>query len=245
MTPLIREFASEKYADCAWFDLGEMEGFDGPPGRITGMHLPFSDVSIVGKSKGSKFHVVAVELEDDVYWIGGTAIYHDKTPDELPPVVIEVKEDSFLFGPYSNPEEEYADMREIDSSRLEENLESDTGKPTEVQAAMMLAIMAELLLSTNQTGYRCELPRNSITNRRRARKGKPLQYTWRTVTIEPPAPKTERKGGTHASPRQHQRRGHWRITPKGKRVWIRDCTVGDPSKGAVFKDYKLTGCSEK
>ena len=33
--------------------------------------------------------------------------------------------------------------------------------------------------------------------------------------------------------------GHKRNTPSGKRVWVKDCKVGDASRGVVFKDYKI------
>ena len=63
-----------------------------------------------------------------------------------------------------------------------------------------------------------------------------LSYT----TVHLPGVKTERKthqGGTHASPRQHERRGHWRTYRSGKRVWVKNCVVGDPSLGHVKHAY--------
>ena len=51
----------------------------------------------------------------------------------------------------------------------------------------------------------------------------------------------EPKGGTHASPRWHKRRGYWRTMKKsGKRVWVRACEVGSKSNGMVYKDYQVT-----
>ena len=46
-------------------------------------------------------------------------------------------------------------------------------------------------------------------------------------------------GGTHASPRQHLRRGHIRRLPGGN-VWINACVVGDPTKGRIDKQYTIT-----
>lgn len=43
--------------------------------------------------------------------------------------------------------------------------------------------------------------------------------------------------GTHASPRWHMRRGHWRRLASGARVFVRACEVGDKSRGGVVKDY--------
>ncbi|MDO4705733.1 MAG: hypothetical protein Q4A98_05945 [Comamonadaceae bacterium] len=70
-------------------------------------------------------------------------------------------------------------------------------------------------------------------------KGKPpLRYSWHTVTLEASAPKTPHQGGTHASPRAHDRRGHWRNLPSGKQVWVKACRVGNATLGSVFKDYR-------
>ena len=111
---------------------------------------------------------------------------------------------------------------------------------TKARAAPIVGVLAEFLKGANPTGYRATEKANSITNKRRAAKGKaPLIYDWHTVVIEPGRPGGECLGGTHASPRQHERRGHWRTCANGKRVWVRHCTVGDASLGTVFKDYKV------
>lgn len=82
--------------------------------------------------------------------------------------------------------------------------------------------------------------RKSLINSKRAAKGKPpALFDWHTVTIGPKAEPQDSKGGTHASPRLHDRRGHWRTYPSGKRGWVKECKVGSPSKGIVFKDYKI------
>lgn len=46
-------------------------------------------------------------------------------------------------------------------------------------------------------------------------------------------------GGTHASPRWHMRRGHWRRYKSGKQVWISLTEVGDKSRGRVVKEYLI------
>ena len=90
---------------------------------------------------------------------------------------------------------------------------------------------------------RCEayvpfVPR-TFTNQRKITAGKTPSYDWRTVIIEPTPPKKVHQGGTHASPRQHDRRGHVRRLQSGKNVWVKPCKVGDASKGAVFHDYLI------
>lgn len=79
----------------------------------------------------------------------------------------------------------------------------------------------------------------TFTNRRKIAQGKVPTYEWRTVTIEPTKPRQESQGGTHASPRQHDRRGHLRRLASGKTVWVRHCKVGHPNKGVIFHDYKV------
>jgi hypothetical protein len=44
-------------------------------------------------------------------------------------------------------------------------------------------------------------------------------------------------GGTHASPKWHLRRGHWRRYPGKDPVWIRETEVGSQEQGGVIHDY--------
>jgi hypothetical protein len=64
-------------------------------------------------------------------------------------------------------------------------------------------------------------------------------WTWHQVEIVPErlVRSSELQGGTHASPRWHVRRGHWRQLADGRRVFVRACEVGEPERGGVVKDY--------
>lgn len=96
-----------------------------------------------------------------------------------------------------------------------------------------------LSLQQEQTAYK-PTARPSFINSKRAAKGKgPVLFDWHTVTVAPTPAKGEHQGGTHASPRLHDRRGHWRKYPSGKVGWVKNCKVGDASRGAVFKDYEV------
>jgi len=82
--------------------------------------------------------------------------------------------------------------------------------------------------------------KRGLTSDRLIKKGQPPLYDWRTVIVQPIKPvKREHLGGTHASPRQHDRRGHMRMLPGGKQVWVKPCRVGDASRGTVFHDYEV------
>ena len=63
-------------------------------------------------------------------------------------------------------------------------------------------------------------------------------FEYRVITIDPSKLKPTPRGGTHASPRWHVRRGHWRAVG-GRRVWVRECEVGDISRGGIVKDYEV------
>ena len=79
----------------------------------------------------------------------------------------------------------------------------------------------------------------TFTNQRKIAQGKVPAYDWTTVIIKATEPKAESKGGTHASPRQHDRRGHVRRLRSGKNVWVKPHKVGDPRLGIIFHDYQI------
>lgn len=67
-------------------------------------------------------------------------------------------------------------------------------------------------------------------------------YEIHRIVVDPNKVTTvsEYKGGTHASPRWHERRGYWRHMKKsGKVVWVQACEVGKKSNGMVYKDYEI------
>lgn len=66
-------------------------------------------------------------------------------------------------------------------------------------------------------------------------------WTYRVANIQPQAiaAAAAAHGATHASPRWHIRRGHWRQLADGRRVFVRECHVGDISRGGVVKDYQV------
>lgn len=107
-------------------------------------------------------------------------------------------------------------------------------------AKTMLAILGSWYASLSK-GTEAHSPyvRPTFTNRRKIAEGKTPSYEWNTVYIEAAQSRREHQGGAHASPRQHDRRGHLRRLRSGKNVWVRACKVGDASKGAVFHDYAI------
>lgn len=84
----------------------------------------------------------------------------------------------------------------------------------------------------------------SFINAKRIKKGKRPFFEWTTVVVEPRAvvPDPEPKGGTHASPKPHMRRGHVRRYKSGKVVTIKSMIVNKhkmPEEGFLFHDYRV------
>ncbi|MBP7003528.1 hypothetical protein [Amaricoccus sp.] len=94
-----------------------------------------------------------------------------------------------------------------------------------------LTILAEVGTTIEQTVSKVHRPKLAGAGIR--------GWTWHQVEIAPErlVRTTTPQGGTHASPRWHVRRGHWRQLGDGRRVFVRTCEVGDLERGGVIKDY--------
>jgi hypothetical protein len=81
---------------------------------------------------------------------------------------------------------------------------------------------------------------NPAVNARRVRDGKlPLYETHRLViNAGKQSSISGVSGSSHASPRQHLRRGHIRRLPSGN-IWVNSCVVGSAELGVVKKEYAI------
>ena len=83
-------------------------------------------------------------------------------------------------------------------------------------------------------------PREIQVNQKKMRKGKTPLVEFKLISILgkkrelPSVPH-----GSHAPPRQHWRRGHWRSYRSGRRSWVAPMLVGDEENGKVVKDYAI------
>ena len=78
-------------------------------------------------------------------------------------------------------------------------------------------------------------------NKKRVNKNKKPMIEFKLITIDgkKPDPIKAPPLGTHASPKQHWRRGHWRQYASGKTVFIDPMLVGDEKNGKIVKDYAV------
>lgn len=85
-------------------------------------------------------------------------------------------------------------------------------------------------------------PKEVQVNRKKLAKRKSFLVEFRLIKIEPRKIQLpSMPHGTHASPRQHWRRGHWRTYASGKRVFVNPMLVGDEKNGKIVKDYVVGG----
>lgn len=74
----------------------------------------------------------------------------------------------------------------------------------------------------------------------RKNKGKIPLFTHKILSLndKPMGESKASKGGTHASPSMHLRRGHIRNL-KDRHIWVNSCVVGKEKDGVVVKSYSL------
>jgi hypothetical protein len=218
MTPLVCEAVklAPQPETAMWFDIGHLARDD----RVVlsseeVLYLPYKRTGVVGfDTKGGKFSLWFTGGENSVT-VAGCSM-------EAP-----VR----YFAPF-------AWIKTDDGIRYYNNDKEVTKE--ELEKPLRLAFTVVGKIQSLSQGYR-PTPKRTFLNQKRIAKGKPpLAFDWHTVAIEPPAKKNESQGGTHSSPRLHDRRGHYRLIKKtNKRVWVKSCKVGSAKLGVIFKDYTI------
>jgi len=219
MTPLIKEMvkmvsvANLDPTQMQWFDVtGAIKEYIGYDQRIYLLHpAPYKNMMLCGSTEQGDF-ILSVLAEKEATIVTGWI---------MKPTGYKAL-GSFLFAEHEGEPK----VGEVDG-------------PIDPQDCSMMCAIVTMFYASLDMKVQAYVPTPHKANASRAKRGlKPL-YDWHTVVIEPSKPKNEPQGGTHATPRRHQVRGHWRTYKSGKRGWVKECWKGDASKGAVFKDYKI------
>ena len=220
MTPLIQKAVrmAPEPENAMWFDVGQMERWEG--GQVPAdlvLNLPFPRTGIVGYDQDGKDFALWLTQGTDSVTVAGASMWH---------------------GKYMEP---FAYLKTDEGLRYYRK-DGPMIDQEEVRPAFRMVCATLLKLAERKSEAHMPLVKDTFINRKRAAKGKsPVAFDWHTVEIGPWVGKSEPQGGTHASPRLHDRRGHWRlIKATGKRVWVKACKVGDASKCVVFKDYRVS-----
>lgn len=220
MTPLIQEMVAinpEKAVDHHWFDMSAVYRREqGITSEILSRPMPFPSTALVCAYEDKKA-LLFVSCVGKITGVAGLQWDKKKTYD--------------IPGFFFFVDDEGIKVKHKDGTPFDYRTSYATG------VLAFLAAFLESLETQPATGH---LPIKRANWEKKIRQGKVPTYDWTTVVIEPSKPKNDPQGGTHASPRWHERRGHWRFIKKtGSRVWVKNCEVGDKARGAVFHDYKI------
>lgn len=112
--------------------------------------------------------------------------------------------------------------------------------------ALLLGAFLTLL---NQPDQRIQTHIPSLKlNKKREKRGDPPLVIYKTLKVLKPrvvhVPLPPEEKGSHASPRVHTRRAHYRNYESGKRVLVKAHVVGDKERGMILKDYKVSSNDE-
>ncbi len=133
-----------------------------------------------------------------------------------------------------------SDMRAVMASRVQGDAMDFVKR--EITRLVQRAMAVMYLLTQHKEVVQEYVPMSVRRNKRRGGKGKIkhklLEYKVLRVDLNKSKSVME-GGGTHASPRLHLRRGHWRHYKSGKKRWIKPMWVGDKDLGVIHKDYEL------
>lgn len=223
MTPLITQMIkfTPDPESGHWFDMGDTT--NRPDGHITDEEmfaLPYPTCFVVGKQRNDTTFVLRLQVSDTAESMSVTGVFDWNNGMG-----------QFGFDPL---------LFILTSEGIQASTPDGMPPESENYKAVLQHVEDFLLsLKSEQAAY-IPKARPSLINSKRAAKGKgPVLFDWHTVTVAPRPSKGEHQGGTHASPRLHTRRGHWRKYPSGKFGWVKECKVGDSSRGVIFKDYEV------
>jgi hypothetical protein len=231
MTPLIQQMVAmnpEKAVDCHWFDMSAAYKQEQDiSGVLLSNPLPYPKTALVCAYDNKRVLLFVIQTADTTF-VTGIQLDDDHIKNKT-------RKQVAIPGFWFLVDDGGIKVKHHDGSPFDYRTSYATG------ALTFIAAFLESLETTPAVGY---LPTKRPNWQKKIRQGKAPAYDWTTITIEPAKPKGADLGGTHASPRWHERRGHWRLIKKtGKRVWVKNCEVGDKALGAVFHDYKIAGQS--
>lgn len=200
-------------------------------GLVKNYPLPFEKIAVAMSASGKQHFVVTIERSDDVLSFDLWGMGFDG-----PASTVVVKTYLNNITMHFNPK--YQKM--MNASNI-----TDYQDKHESLVGMLLftfvAISQGDTPEVNRTGYRCI---DSPKNIKRIKKGKKPLFEWETISVEPkPAVPSISLGGTHASPKPHDRRGHQRRLKSGKTVYIRPTTINKhkiKTDGFIHHDYRLS-----
>lgn len=244
MTPLIAEMVKiippDIVADLMWFDIHEawnekreLFTHDRSTDALQNP-LPFSKCAIVNATAHDEFVLMALDAvrpeakDSDTFGLAVSGFIRRNRGiwKILPPFFCDPRRDDIF-------------KKDGLTIHFEDEKHEQNENALEAARSCLVAISFWLeLLNTEKVAVHTAAKKSN--HAKRIRQGKKPMFDWHTVVLEPRKQKNESLGGTHASPRLHEVRGHW-VTRNNKKFWRKPHKRGDASKGVIFHDYKLKG----
>lgn len=249
MNPRVSDMASKvgfDVADFTWFDLsninelGEQELIDWGSNNIpewTNNKSAISDF-VTPCEKMAIIHpqllgtIVTYEKYGKVNdYEGALLCMWSQDLDEIPmSFVIDIKD--------SNPTEHFVRVQKKYFGTNGEGRSSALFSKACLSALNIVTLLNMRAHTTDQVLIAHNAKGLDFINRKRRAKHQPLLYSWNTIELKPSAQiKQKHKGGSHASPARHKRRGHLRKKRDGSFTWIPEMWVGSIENGLIVHDY--------
>lgn len=186
-----------------------------------------------------KFALIPPEIDYDK----GSVLTVERTSEKMTIIGWQMGRDAANFVAELRPSEDN-DQRDVMSVRYDPRLPVAKRGP-EVARRLYLDSMKTLISHIQcfsagvygQTRDTYQCTGDAAVNEKRKKKHKKPLYDWHTVVVQTVRAEGESKGGTHATPRQHEVRGHYVRSKLGKVFWRKSHKRGDPTLGVIFHDY--------
>ena len=249
MNPKVADMASKvgfDVADFTWFDLSNIDQlgeemlmnwasenipqWKNSKYRISDYVSPFEKMAIIHPQLSKT--VVTYEKHGSINgYEGGLLCLWGQDLDETPIGFVTDIENSY-------PTQHHTRIQR----KFYENKSEITLSNTLTHSCLAVLSMACLLNLRAHTTEEVLIAHNAkgldFINRKRRAKNQPLLYSWNTIELRPGAQvKQPHKGGSHASPSRHKRRGHLRKKKDGSFAWIPEMWVGSIENGLIVHDY--------
>jgi hypothetical protein len=196
--------------------------------RISKVLLICSDIECISEN-------MPIEYNDSIVIAMATFFEKDKRW-QLSEAGLIVKKDFFIDGLGLHAFSPIPDYFKLCQSKY--HISEDDRIKSEMPYLKAVFEFLEALSCRNvdQSIYQPASPKNA----QRIKSHKLPIYETRFLTIKPTVKEYAKNGtvSSHASPRQHLRRGHIRRLETGN-IWVNSCVVGDATKGIIDKTYKV------
>lgn len=213
------KMALNNIENCMCFDLGSIYDYEGMKAYPAELRLPYKNCWFEFK----------VEKEEVICGIRAFEVSESRSM--LSMFVRDSKNREWSYS--------YSVVLEVVSGELKSKF-FDIQPPKEMPDEICLISIFIQAMHCKNVEKKEHTPDEKLQKARAKRGKKPLFSYWTLELTDQKTESGDARGGTHASPRLHLRRGHPRQFKPGHWTWVQPCAVGNKNLGMVHKDYSFT-----